>query len=443
MISAANLAVAPKPVHFGLTILFLSLALCSRLGERAVKWSILLVTAAVLSLVRPEFLLSLLALSAYVGGRAVFKREARSRMAAAMAMAAPVVGLLYWWGGAPLFNDKSIESFSEHFTLNYVSWTGFAGDPHTADYATIVRNVFGDIRSIPQAFFANPAVFLHHALTNVMHMPTTLAQLFLGHYNILLPRFTIFTMAEAGVLGLALASILSLRRNSVTPIPMPRPASGGGLIGSARAWLSAFTHAYPDAIPMACFLIPFPIMMTVLYPRYHYALGMGLIPIAFGLVVLGSRLRKATLDWRMLLALPVLLLAIVPSLGSASPSFTAHPGQTVVEPRPNLETVQFLRQLHPKSLVRMCQAGWMDPYLSDKFEAVQQEQKRTGLARFMADEHISILVADKRLRSDPRFADDPEWAPFQKAPESLGFAAHKLPSGTVVYVKDDPTIFGD
>jgi hypothetical protein len=364
-------------------------------------------------------------------------------MLAALAMVAPVIGLLYRWGGAPLFNDKSLESFSEHFTLNYVSWTGFTGDPHTADYTAIVHTVFGDIRSIPQAFFANPAVFLHHALTNLVHMPTTLAQLFLGHYNLLLPRFTIFTMAEAGVLGLALASILWLHRASVTPMPTAHLATGSSRFRRSRTWLRGFTHAYPDAIPMACFLIPFPIMMTVLYPRYHYALGMGLIPIAFGLVVLGSRLRKATPDWRMLLALPVLLLAIVPSLGSASPSFTARPGQMVVEPRPNLETVQFLRQLHPRSVVRMCQAGWMDPYLSDKFEAVQQERKRTGLARFIADERISILVADNRLRSDPRFADDPEWTAFQKAPESLGFAAHKLPSGTVVYVKDDSTIFGD
>src|SRR5262249_8689692 len=96
-----------------------------------------------------------------------------------------------------------------------------------------------------------------------------------------------------------------------------------------------------------------------------------------------------------------------------------------------------------KSVVRMCQAGWMDPYLSDKFEAVQQEHKRIGLARFIADERIAILVADKRLRSDPRFADDPEWAAFQKAPESLGFAAHKLPYGTVVNIKDDPPILGD
>jgi hypothetical protein len=303
--------------------------------------------------------------------------------------------------------------------------------------------VFGDIRSIPQALMANPPVFLHHALTNIIHMPTTLATLFLGHYNLLLPRFTMFTMAEAGLLGVALAIVLWANRGAFTPMPRPRPAVASGFFGRSRAYLRGFTQAYPDTIPMACFLLPFPIMMTVLYPRYHYALGMGLIPIAFALVVLGSRLRTTLPDWRGLLALPVLLIAIVPSLGSASPSFNARPGEMVVEPRPNLETVQFLRQLHPKSAVRLCQTGWIDPYLSDKFEAVQQERKTEGFARFIVDQRISVLVADKRLRSDPRFADDPEWAAFQQAPGSLGFAAHPLPSGVVVYVKDDPSVFGN
>ncbi len=442
MICAGNLGVAPKPVHFGLAIMFLALALHARLGERPVRYWLLIVTAGLLSLTRPEFLLSLIAVVAYVGVCAVLDRGRRWQIVAALIAAVPVVGALYWWGGAPLFNDKSVEAFQQHFALNYAAWQNFPGDPHNADYLTIFREVFGNAHSIPSAFLANPAAFAHHAVANLFHMPATLGQIFLGHYNVLLPRYAIFTMGEAVLLAAALVVWAVVCRQHLAAGVRGPALQRPGPFAALAAGLRRFVEKYPEAIPMGCFLIPFPIMMTVLYPRYHYAFGMGAILLGFALVAIGTRLRPQVPGWRSLIALPI-VFALIPSLGSAGAALNARAGDVAVTPRPNREIVEFLRRLHPAETVRICETGWVEPYLSDRFEAVSQERKDSGLAQFVATQRISIIVADKRLRADPRFTHDPQWVQFERDPAGLGFAAHPLPSGAVVYVKDGIPLSGN
>src|SRR5260370_42400996 len=97
----------------------------------------------------------------------------------------------------------------------------------TADHLAIFRSVFGDAPSIPAAFIANPGAFLHHVGLNLFHTPKAVIEIFLAHYNVLLPRFRLFTAVEALLLGIALATALAiawLRYQAPLPVQPRAPA---------------------------------------------------------------------------------------------------------------------------------------------------------------------------------------------------------------------------
>ena len=68
----------------------------------------------------------------------------------------------------------------------------------------------------------------------------------------------------------------------------------------------------------------------------------------------------------------------------------------------------------------------LSPYVAPNFRSVSDLTKEHGLAAFLRDQHISIVVEDDRLRQIGRFAQDSEWAQFRKAPQEFGFAATPL-----------------
>jgi hypothetical protein len=435
MISAADLPVAPKPVHLGLAVIFVALAVFVSLREGVLRWTLILAASGVLCSVRPEFLTSFAAIALYAVYRAVSGERADRRIAVAIPLAAAALAPVWWALGLPLFNARSMEAFARHFALNYVAWMHLGEDPVTADYLAIFRSVFGDAGSIPAAFLANPGAFLHHLALNLYHAPKVVIEIFLAHYNVLLPRFQLYAAVEALLLGVAVLTALAIAwsRHQGRLRMEPRPATG--LAVATRAGIRELLRDSPDIVCLLCFLIPFPLMVTVLYPRLHYALGLGLIPLALLIAAFGPRLPLPPLRPRLLLLLP-LLFALIPSLGSAGASFTFT--KLEVESRPNWNTVEFLRQFHPAAPVNILEAAWLEPYLDLNFKGVAQEEKNSAFLRFIADREIGVVVSNDRMRNDRRFSLDPQWKQFEATPERFGFKALPVEeSDIIVYVKDD------
>jgi hypothetical protein len=95
-------------------------------------------------------------------------------------------------------------------------------------------------------------------------------------------------------------------------------------------------------------------MMVILYPRNHYALGLGAILFAQMAIALSGGIQDST--WLPKLAVLSILLIIVPSLGSAGARVDASIGTSTLVPRPMLQTAYFLRRLDIRSVVRVCSA---------------------------------------------------------------------------------------
>lgn len=432
MISVADLPVGPKTLHLALALMFFALALFLRLGQGPAKWGLMLATGGVLSLIRAEYLIPLAGLTLYFVYLAIAEQRLNRGFLASIAGGLLAVAALYAWLGSPLFSGRSLFAFAQHFALNDAAWERLHQDAWTTDYWSVFHSEFGQAQSIPAAFVANPTAFLHHALTNLSHVPIVLAGLFFGHFNLLLPRFEGFTVAEAGIFALLALGYIACRLRGAADAAW---RAGDGLIAS----LARLAKSSPDLVCLCFFLLPFAAMMVVLYPRYHYALAFGAIVLALAIVAAAPYLRRWEIGGRGFLALPV-LLAIVPSVGSAGARLDRSLGDVKLAPRPALATVDYLRGLGIAAPAVICQSAspGVGAYLGGNFREVAEEAKTSNLGDFVASRDISIIVADDRMRRDPRFQRDPEWADFERAPQILGFSAVALrEAGVVIYIKDE------
>jgi hypothetical protein len=402
-----------------------------RLGDRPLRWGFMLVLCAALSLIRPELLYALVLVAAYCLYLIVSERRRRREWAIALALAAPPIAALYWAMGVPLFGERSMLALAFHFGANYASWQHAGEVPFTEDFEAIFARVFGHPASIPAAFLANPGAFLHSMLTNARHTPVALAGMWLAHFNVLLPRYLPWTFVEAGLVGLAaLGGTLALWR--ARSWGRVRFGVAAGLAGMRRIAAES-----PDTVCLAMFLIPYAAMMIVIYPRYHYATAVGAIVGALALVWLAARPVKPALSRAQLLLLPV-LLAMVPSVGSVGARLDYKPGDVAATPLTFLAEARFLQSLHPQSTTTVFESTdpGISPYAGAMFRSTSEMNKPRGLAAFLADYDISVVIDDQRLRDFARFSNDPEWGDFRKSPAAFGFVAKELPrDDAIIYVK--------
>jgi len=326
---------------------------------------------------------------------------------------------LYAYVGFPMWGGRTVFAFAQHFALNYGAWHNVE-DPWTSDYQQIFQTVFPNANSIAGAFIANPSAFIHHLASNLIHTPVEVAGLIFGHFNVILPRFKLYTLAEAGLLAVAL-------------LPLVYPLARSYQPNWPIAWRVRFS---PEAICLTIFALPFALMMILLYPRNHYALGLGAILFVAMVLILSRHLRAGPA--LSTLAVCGLLLIMVPSLGSAGARIDASIGTLSLVPRPALQTAYFLRGLGIRSVVRVCGAETPGAgiYAGPNFRSVSALDKQQSLIAFLTSHEIVVLVADDNLRRVAAFAQDPAWASFQSTPEKFGFTAHALPDsgGIILYV---------
>jgi hypothetical protein len=262
---------------------------------------------------------------------------------------------------------------------------------------------------------------------------------FLFHYNLFLPRYRSFTIVEGGLLaGLLVAALVAYYRlGGGGRFGRPPSAPARGRIPAIKAGLARLAGECPETFLLLLFAAPYPVMILVLYPRHHYVLMTGASLLAFAFVAFGRQFHAPPLSPRKLLVLP-LLLALVPSLGSVGVLLNRPHGEVAVSPRPALAEALFLRRLKLSAPINLLEASdpGISPYVAPNFRSVSTMEKPNGLAAFLRDGNISIVLEDDRLRLYDRFSRDPEWAEFRSNPRLFGFEARPVPDAhAIVYVK--------
>ncbi|MCJ7718196.1 MAG: hypothetical protein MUO54_16980, partial [Anaerolineales bacterium] len=208
LLSRANAFTWPKVSHFALLVTLVILILISR---RNLLWTSLFASfgALVVSYIRPEFFVAyLLSLLLFIL-IAAFGKQERIRLPSLLWYILFTVIILGVFG-FPVSSDRSIIAFGQHFSRNWVLWTGSDLNPWT-NWAEIVAQNFGTADNVWSAFTNNPSVFLKHVSYNLLELIRNASTLILPTF---FPKGKLsFSIAALSIIGICIAKRSVIRNN--------------------------------------------------------------------------------------------------------------------------------------------------------------------------------------------------------------------------------------
>ncbi|MBF0554718.1 MAG: hypothetical protein HQK96_09230 [Nitrospirae bacterium] len=404
LISFGNLSVWPKPSHFAIAIA-LALFLIKRYIPSNSKSALFLAGGTLLmSYARPEFFMSYVLFIGFYIAYAILKRRALKWKEDLTALILLVVMSLSLFAifGVPVSgeNNRSWNAFGQHFSLNLSKWQHTDKNPWT-DWETIVREPFGHAHSVAGAVLINPSAFIKHAAYNVVGLVNTVFGVFLMHFNIILPSRT---GAKFVIEGYVLAALLIV----------------AGFYFRKRL-VSNFRENYNSSRIIILFssfvVLPSLISLVIIYPRYHYALIVGVF-IAFVAAVVLSSNAPQQIQKNAAISYALLFVLLTPySTPNPFFNYSSNNGQLQT-----VETIRFIRALNISKPVNMLEAeGGVAYYLNSNYVWIADWSKNTGFYQFLKSNGINMIVLSEALYSDTRFSGDKQWQDFLSNPQTFGF----------------------
>ena len=405
LMSSANFITWPKVSHFGIMVLFLGLILSSLLKTPIAKLSVAIVFVLLASYARPEFFLAFLGLS-ILAGLLVFRAFRQERLRSVrlpMFLTVMLCLALLLYLGLPMGSgNRDMMAFGQHYSLNWVGWTGADLNPWT-NWETIVQKDFGDVTSPLGAFASNPSAFLRHVYSNLHQIVPRLHLVFFHGF----PGGSQSTLAAAVLIVFIAATVLLTNRKFlVSRLQKIRENGKESLLLLGI---------------LAVLLLPSLVSVVALYPRDHYLLILVLLSISAVLVVL---LRDITSPQSILHNMGTILICIV-VVALLRPIST----EVMAQKQPNLEVIMFLKSLTITEPVRILEAeGGYGIYVGDNYTRIAEYDKESGFSSFLKKYPINVIVLSDGLRNDTRFKDDAEWVAFLDNPGSEDFVSLDVPA---------------
>jgi hypothetical protein len=424
----ANFTVWPKVNHFALMVVLVFLILATIPKSWTLGFGMLALGCLFAAYVRPELFFAFVLCFAISLALFLF-RERTFLHAVALAALAGAAAATVMYVGYPLGGQRSIIAFSQHFSLNWQSWTHNTSLSPWDDANQIVEMNFGPVTSIGQAILSNPQAFAHHVFTNALNLPKALLSTFTIHEGFLsalhLKPVVGYIVLASGIVG-----VLVVRRKSIF-------AHLRVAIREQKRFL-LFVCAVGLVIVLSCLII---------YPRAHYILLLGTLLLAV-LAILIDPLKDIELKpSHSMIAALCTALAIVAVTPSAADSLGNPPLA-----RPTVEAVEFIRALDITGETYLLSSDFgYTTYLAGRWgmpcsiqgcgswEAVMSYEKSAwdpndpgksvSFNSFRRKENINMVLVTDDLLNDTRFRDDAEWKAFLGSPESVGFVKLLLPDG--------------
>jgi len=252
MISYANLPLWPKVSNFA-TLIILSFLLIASYAKNNFSYFAIVSFGALLgSYIRPELFISfVLFLLFYVGFFVIrFKKFGVSNIIFLAVLVLLSVALLGFWGLPIDSEGRSLDAFKQHFSLNWVQWTGSQLSPWTNAEEIFIQN-FGEADSYFETVANNPSMLMKHIGYNIKKISRNGIGIFFVHSNVLIPRD--FQIIEAILLLLLFMTYCFFNMSRLK-------CNGVDRINSQNHLL----------LPAAFFLFPTLISALLIYPRCNY-----------------------------------------------------------------------------------------------------------------------------------------------------------------------------
>jgi len=333
-----------------------------------------------------------------------------------------VIALLIYSLGFTLFSDRSMDAFSQHFALNYVSWSGDRTvNPWTENHK-IVKSVFGDSKTIFQAARSNPAFLLRHFKENTkkyIHSFFGLSS-FVKHFNFILPAFgNYFSTLEGGlILCIIFAYMIKNKSQILLSIKNKNRESLNNVL-----------------VLFVVFLFQSLVTMLIVYPTERYFLLCGVMLMALISLILNTKDRIT--DIRKACIVGILFLALTPA-PYAHGYYMSHICHANSLLQSNKKSVAFIKSLNIDKKDILTGSAY-DRFLGDDYKTVFffPKKKDMLLGDFIVNNEINMVIYDKSFRLAYRkLAYTEELKSFFKNPQTLNFVPFKVPdTNVVIFIK--------
>ncbi len=178
----------------------------------------------------------------------------------------------------------------------------------------------------------------------------------------------------------------------------------------------------------------------LVYPREHYLLPLALL----GLAALAATARDLALSARLhsiargaLIPTMAVLLVVLPTRHPSPPPWLSlfHSQEPPPPAYETLRTVEVLRGLGLRGHVNILEPDHSrGVYAELDFTRVAQWDKTAPFWPFLHDRQVHVIILNRRLRGDPRFAEDPEFRAFDRGEGPLEDFERIAVSGTDVAI---------
>ena len=389
LISRANLMVWPKVSHFTLLVILTTLLLTTYTKKSStISLAIVCVGTLLGAYARPELFIAFLFLLFALFGFTICRRSYQQTGRIALFLGILLIsGLLVKWVGVPIAGGRSLVAFGQHFSHNWVEWTGEEDLNPWTNWEEITYQNFGNIQNIKDALLNNPILLLKHISTNITNTPGAISILLFDHANIIIPDRHKNYLESYMILGLfAIYLIVTIKR-----------------------WLPQLHERIIENhilfVALACYAAITLISIAIIFPREHYLiLPIILLVICTAILCLGQNNEKEdNLGW------PTLIFGLL--FVFLTPHFSFYLGTATHTP--NVETIHFIEELKIEEDVKMLEAeGGFDIYLPDNYQRIAEYTKKTDYHTFQCQNNINMVVLTKRLENYARLKDDEEWKYF-------------------------------
>ncbi len=394
LVCYGNLGVWPKVNHFCAAI-FLVSAVCASLPMRLFyRFFIGTAGSLVCSYIHPEFFLSFLLL----GGVCILVTIYHPHDRKGMQMVTLFTGMLLaflciGFMGVPISGERGLTAFGQHFSLNWIRWTGTKDLSPWLDWKRIIQENFGQAEGLGQVIIADPVLFLKHITTNVVEIPSTLIHLLLGPGNIM--EWKRLVRPETLCLVLMVAYVVYRWRGSLLRIKT-------NMANQIDLMLLAMVYLTPSLIAS-----------MVVFPREHYLFFPGLLLLLLSVVLFATESDR--LDQKLS---PMLLLCCGLALVFAPTCQSLWPEKSAL---PNVKTIRLIRSFPIEQEVHLLSQNRFTLHLGTNYHHVHIAEKEGTFFDFLQRRKVNMVVITDRLINHPAFREDPEWIRFHDNPDASGF----------------------
>ena len=378
------------------------------------KSGILLLTAFLVTFIRPEYIItfyafigitSVLAVSEIVAALRTHEPSAISRLELLPGWIAitTVLMLVALWSLPVLRDDgRAFAAFSQHFALRYVETNGLSINPWW-NYSDIISQKFPNATNFAGAYRVAPQIFLGFIADNAIG-GLNLLRKFLSHA---LRPGTSVIRGWSGLLLIFAGCVIAFRVVSVrTQKPGLRYDEGRQILTDAGAAM--------------IFMIPVLISCILIYPREHY----GIMIFYLLLVCCGCFIRW---QFRSLLSATAVLL-VGTGLTLATPTLP-------IVPQPQVQTVAALRAIPGIKVMFEADLGWCIYYQPPCRWVWPQTRNRRTFRGMVEQSNADAVMLSPGLIAIADVEDDPLYRELRSNPRQHGYEPVALPNGNVLLLK--------